>query len=134
MKDFEALLDMIVSQQVSVAAGNAIWKRIANAGLNKQSNAIQASDDEFRECGLSRQKISYARALAASDIDYGELRKMPDAEIVAMLTGVKGIGRWTAEIYAMFALGKARRFRRRRFGSAGINSAAVRHGSKAEGN
>ncbi|MDE0113555.1 MAG: DNA-3-methyladenine glycosylase 2 family protein [Albidovulum sp.] len=103
---FEALLDMIVSQQVSVAAGDAIWKRIEQSGLDKPTRVIVASDEEFRECGLSRQKIRYARALAASNIDYDELRQLPDSEIVSVLTRVTGIGRWTAEIYAMFALGR----------------------------
>ena len=103
---FEALLDMIVSQQVSVAAGDAIWARILNAGLNNQQRVCGATDEEFRQCGLSRQKIRYARALAESDIDYESLRGLPDSEVVALLTKVTGIGRWTAEIYSMFALGR----------------------------
>ncbi|MEO0865070.1 MAG: DNA-3-methyladenine glycosylase 2 family protein, partial [Pseudomonadota bacterium] len=63
--------------------------------------------DGLRAAGLSRQKISYALALADAGIDYDALRHAPDADVIATLTRVKGIGVWTAEIYAMFALGRA---------------------------
>jgi DNA-3-methyladenine glycosylase II len=66
-----------------------------------------ASDDDLRAAGLSRQKIRYARALAAARIDYAALRHTPTDEVVAVLTEVPGIGVWTAEIYAMFSLGRA---------------------------
>ena len=68
---------------------------------------LAAHDDEFRACGLSRQKIRYARALAASEIDFDALRNLSDAAVVDTLVAVPGIGRWTAEIYAMFSLGRA---------------------------
>ena len=104
---FAALLDAIVSQQVSVAAANAIWGRMKAAGLTGPRKIIWASDDELRACGLSRQKIRYARALASSGIRYPALREMPDEQVIATLVEVPGIGRWTAEIYAMFSLGRA---------------------------
>jgi DNA-3-methyladenine glycosylase II len=56
---------------------------------------------------LSRPKARYALALAAAPLDYGALRAAPDAEVVARLVALPGIGRWTAEIYAMFSLGRA---------------------------
>ena len=66
-----------------------------------------ASDEALRAVGLSRQKARYGRALAQSDIDFDALRVMPDEVVVKTLTAVPGIGLWTAEIYAMFALGRA---------------------------
>lgn len=104
---FTALLDAIVSQQVSVAAADAIWGRMKAAGLTGPRKIMWASDDDLRACGLSRQKIRYARALASSGIRYPALREMPDEEVIATLIEVPGVGRWTAEIYAMFSLGRA---------------------------
>lgn len=104
---FEALLDAIVSQQISVAAANAIWGRMKNAGLTGPRKIKWATDEELRTCGLSSQKIRYARALATARIDYKSLRSQPVADVVSTLTEVPGIGRWTAEIYAMFCLGRA---------------------------
>ena len=107
---FDALFGAIVSQQVSVASASAIWGRLEAAGLTGAQAVAQAPDEALRACGLSRQKIRYARALAQAGIDYRGLRGAPEAEVVAVLTEVPGIGRWTAEIYAMFSLGRADTF------------------------
>ena len=104
---FAELLSAIVSQQVSTASAAAIWGRMKAAGLTGPRKIMWASDDDLREVGLSRQKIRYARALAEARIDFKGLRDKPDAEVVATLTQVPGIGVWTAEIYAMFSLGRA---------------------------
>ena len=104
---FAALLDAIVSQQVSVAAADAIWGRLKAAGLTGPRKIMWASDDDLRACGLSRQKIRYARELAASGIRFQALRGAPTDEVIGTLIEVPGIGRWTAEIYAMFSLGRA---------------------------
>lgn len=104
---FEELLSAIVSQQVSVASANAIWGRVKHAGLTLPGNVLHAGEDDLRGCGLSRQKIRYAKALAEAGIDYDGLRGRPDDEVIATLIQVPGIGRWTAEIYAMFSLGRA---------------------------
>lgn len=104
---FRELLGAIVSQQVSVAAADAIWARLAGAQLTGPRKVLRAGEDELRACGLSRQKIRYAKALAASGIDFPRLRERPTEEVVATLVAVPGIGRWTAEIYAMFSLGRA---------------------------
>ncbi|MCE8472121.1 DNA-3-methyladenine glycosylase 2 family protein, partial [Rhodovulum sulfidophilum] len=104
---FEALLSAIVSQQVSVAAADAIWRRMKAARLTGPRKIIWASDEDLRACGLSRQKIRYAKALASAGIDFAALRGVPTEEVVATLVAVPGIGRWTAEIYAMFSLGRA---------------------------
>lgn len=104
---FAALLDAIVSQQVSVAAADAIWGRLKAAKLTGPRKIMWASDDDLRACGLSRQKIRYARALAEARLDYAALRQTCTEDIITTLTEVPGIGKWTAEIYAMFSLGHA---------------------------
>ncbi len=104
---FAPLLSAIVSQQLSVASAAAIWGRMQAAGLTGPGRIIRASDDDLRAVGLSRQKIRYARALAEARIDYAALRDAPDDAVLATLTQVPGIGTWTAEIYAMFSLGRA---------------------------
>jgi DNA-3-methyladenine glycosylase II len=104
---YDRLLGAIVSQQVSVASADAIWARVEAAGLTTPDAVAAADDDALRACGLSRQKMRYARALALADIDYAALRQAPTEEVIATLVTVPGIGVWTAEIYAMFALGRA---------------------------
>lgn len=104
---FAALLQAIVGQQISTAAAAAIWARLEAGGLTQPAALLAACDDDLRAAGLSRPKIGYARALAAADIDYTALRAMPSAAVVSALVGLPGIGRWTAEIYACFALGHA---------------------------
>jgi DNA-3-methyladenine glycosylase II len=107
---FPALLGAIVSQQVSVAAADAIHGRLAAAGLTAREGILAAPDEAMRACGLSRQKVRYAKALAAAEIDWAGLRARGTEEVVAELTALPGIGRWTAEIYAMFSLGHADAF------------------------
>lgn len=104
---FAALLRAIVGQQVSVASARAIWGRLEGMGLTDPDAMAAASDEDLRAAGLSRQKARYGRALAQAGIDFNALRTVPDAEVVKALVAVPGIGVWTAEIYAMFALGRA---------------------------
>ena len=103
---FEPLLSAIVSQQLSVAAADTIWSRLRAARLTGPRKILTAEESALRACGLSRQKILYARALAEARIDFRALESLPDEEVIARLVAVKGIGRWTAEIYAMFSLGR----------------------------
>ena len=104
---FDRLLSTIVSQQLSVAAADAIWNKIELAGLNKIQKIRKVSDQELRDVGLSKQKIKYVRSLANANINYRSLRTMPTLQVINELTQVSGIGNWTAEIYAMFSLGRA---------------------------
>ena len=104
---FSALLEAIISQQVSVASANAIRARMVAAGYDNRAAVALAGEDDLRAAGLSRQKASYALALAHSAVDFDALRDLPDDRVIETLVAVKGIGRWTAEIYAMFALGRA---------------------------
>ena len=104
---FEALLTAIVGQPVSIASAAAIWKRLDEAGLTDADAVAAAAPESLRAAGLSRPKIAYAQGLARSGVDFVGLRTRPDEEVIATLTAIKGIGVWTAEIYAMFALGRA---------------------------
>ncbi len=104
---FAALFDAIIGQQVSTQSARAIWARLEGAGLTDENAVVRATEDDLRACGLSRQKIRYAHALAAARIDYAALPLMTDAQVIQTLTAVPGIGTWTAEIYAMFSLGRA---------------------------
>lgn len=104
---FAALLDAIIGQQVSTASAGAIWRRLAAAGLTDEAVIRAAGEEDLRACGFSRQKIRYARALAEARLDYAGLRALPDEEVIATLTALPGIGRWTAEVYALISLGRA---------------------------
>ncbi len=103
---FRALAGAIVSQQLSVAAADGIWRRMEAAGLVEPAAIAAADDATLRAVGLSRQKMRYLRALATAGIDFAALEAMDDEAVIATLTAVPGIGRWTAEIYAMFSLGR----------------------------
>lgn len=104
---FAQLLSAIVSQQVSVASARAIWGKLEAAGAVTPEAVLRFDQDGLRDLGLSRQKARYACALAEAGIDYDALRTEPDDAVVKTLTKVTGIGVWTAEIYAMFSLGRA---------------------------
>jgi DNA-3-methyladenine glycosylase II len=108
---FAALLRSIVGQQVSVFAARSIWDRVATA-VNPVTpeNLLRLSDAELRACGLSNNKVKFARSLALDTVErrivFEDMAVLDDETLVAMLTQAKGIGRWTAEIYMMFALGR----------------------------
>ncbi len=104
---FEALLSAIVSQQISVAAARGVWAKLEAAGAIEAEAILALSEERLRAIGLSRQKARYAKALAEHRLDYAALRCQRAADVVRALTAVKGIGVWTAEIYAMFSLGRA---------------------------
>lgn len=108
---YSTLLRTIVGQQVSTAAAASVWNKLEAAmGTNCPPPVmLKASDEELRACGLSRQKAGYARSLAGL-VESGELNLIAlpadDEEAIAALTAVKGIGRWSAEIYLLFAEGR----------------------------
>lgn len=104
---FEALRDAIVGQQVSVAAANSIRAKVLAAGFGAPEAIAEATEDDLRACGLSRQKVRYMQALARSGVDFAALRGLPDEEVIATLLPIPGIGLWTVEMYLIFALGRA---------------------------
>lgn len=110
-RGYETLLRTIVGQQVSVAAAAAVWRKLeAELGMGCAPDILLSRDfDALRACGLSRQKQGYARSLAELILS-GELdlHSLPadDEEAIAQLVRIKGIGRWSAEIYLLFAEGR----------------------------
>ncbi|SFD73381.1 DNA-3-methyladenine glycosylase II [Sulfitobacter brevis] len=104
---FAALLDIIASQQVSVASADAIRARMLAAGLVDETAVRQAGEDGLRAAGFSRPKIRYALALCDAGLDYDAMAALEDAEVARVLCQQMGIGPWSAEIYLMFCLGRA---------------------------
>jgi DNA-3-methyladenine glycosylase II len=110
-RGYQTLLRAIVGQQVSVAAAASMWSKLTSrVGDPPDPQALLAASDEaLRSAGLSRQKASYARSLAdeviSGRLDFDRLPEEDEAAI-AELVRVKGIGRWTAEIYLLFAEGR----------------------------
>lgn len=110
-RGYATLLRTIVGQQVSVAAAESVWNKLeALVGPECPPASLLAHDfDSLRACGLSRQKQGYARSLAELVLSGAlPLDALPvdDEEAIAYLTQVKGIGRWSAEIYLLFAEGR----------------------------
>lgn len=106
---FPGLLRIIVGQQVSAAAAGAINARLAEAVRPMTPRGfLRLDDDALRAVGFSRPKMAYARALAddviARRIDFRFVEQADDAAAMAHLTQAKGIGRWSAEVYLLFAL------------------------------
>lgn len=111
-RGYTTLLRTIVGQQVSVAAAASVWNKLEAAlGTGAAPDALIAADfDALRACGLSRQKQGYARSLAELVVSGGlDLENLPtdDEAAIAELVRIKGIGRWSAEIYLLFAEGRA---------------------------
>ena len=110
-RGYETLLRTIVGQQISVAAAQSVWTKLgANLGdLADPATIARTSDEELRSAGLSRQKAGYARSLA-DEVTSGrlDLHDLPadDEQAIAALVAIKGIGRWSAEIYLLFAEGR----------------------------
>jgi DNA-3-methyladenine glycosylase II len=110
-RGYETLLRTIVGQQVSFKAAAAVWSKLetARGDLTDPDAILAASFDELRACGLSRQKQGYARSLAEL-VKGGELDLLAlppdDEDAIEKLMRVKGIGRWSAEIYLLFAEGR----------------------------
>ena len=108
----ETLLRTIVGQQVSVAAARSMWNKLsAKFGEPVDlAKLLAASDEDMREAGMSRQKAGYLRSLAGL-VQSGELDlaclPSDDEEAIAELIKIKGIGRWSAEIYLLFAEGRS---------------------------
>ncbi len=110
-RGYATLLRTIVGQQVSVAAADAVWRKLAATvgDPTDPATVTLASDEALRAAGFSRQKAGYARSLAgeviSGDLDLAAL-PVDDEAAIAALTGIKGIGRWSAEVYLLFAEGR----------------------------
>lgn len=110
---FEALCMSIASQQLSVKAAATIFGRFCDLFANRKptpEGVMTLTDDQVRAAGFSRPKVSFIKDLAErvldGRLDLQGLKKHPDDEVMRQLVAVKGIGRWTAEIFLMFRLGR----------------------------
>ena len=109
---FATLLHIILEQQVSIDAAAAMHRRLSGICRPLAPGPFLALDDgTLKSCGFSRQKMDYARRLAqavdSGALDFAQLDATPDDAALAELVSLKGIGRWSAEIYLIFALGRA---------------------------
>ena len=107
---FSGLMRILAGQQVSVAAGDAIFARLEAAGATDSAALLAMSEEDLRGLGLSRPKARYARAIAEAErsgaLCYVRQREAPLEQAIAELTAIKGVGPWTAEIYQMFCVGR----------------------------
>jgi DNA-3-methyladenine glycosylase II len=109
--DFETLVKSIVYQQLSGKAAATIFGRLVAAAGNGKlhpESVVKMKPAQLRELGLSRQKIAYICDIAlhtqSGAVNFQSLRKLPDDEVIRILTGLKGVGVWTAHMFLMFAL------------------------------
>ncbi|MDX1975498.1 MAG: hypothetical protein SFT92_07470 [Rickettsiales bacterium] len=131
---FYTLARAIAGQQISVKAADSIWKRVEAAlGKVTPENAIKCKAEKLRACGFSASKVVYLHALAQHFIDNKALikkwPKLSDDEIIRELTSIKGIGRWTAEMFLIFHLGRPNILP---LGDLGLLKAIYRHYNKSE--
>jgi DNA-3-methyladenine glycosylase II len=106
-RGFRGLVRQIVGQQVSVAAADAIRRKmVVGLGTLSPETVLAADDTQLRGFGLSIQKIRYIRAIAEAAGLFERLDSLSDEEAVAALVAIKGVGRWTAETYLMFSEGR----------------------------
>ncbi len=111
---FSDLLESIVGQQLSIKAANTIYKRFLalfpGEELPEPADILKLEDEVLRACGLSRQKASYLKSLSteiiSGNVDLDCLNDLSDEAVISSLTRVKGIGRWTAEMFLIFTLGR----------------------------
>ena len=110
---YGALVRSIVGQQLSTKAAHSIWERLIGGFGDRAptpEELLAADPEEIRAAGLSGPKVAYLRDLAErvadGELDLAGLAERPDEEVIAELTAVKGLGRWSADMYLLFHLGR----------------------------
>ena len=103
-KGLVALKKTIVGQQLSIASAAAIWGRFIEADIKDEEILNNQADNQLRDLGFSRQKISYLKSLAESKLEFDQMETMENESVINVLTNIKGIGLWTSEIYCIFSL------------------------------
>jgi DNA-3-methyladenine glycosylase II len=110
---FATLLRIMVAQQLSTRSAAAIWARVEQACLPvvTAERFLSLGEGAFKTIGFSRQKMAYGRSLAEAiangALDLEALATLPEEEAIAAISALRGFGRWSAEIYLLFALGRA---------------------------
>lgn len=111
-KQFSTLLQIITAQQISTHAAAAVWKKLqASLGEVKPESVLAQSEAQLREAGLSARKATYAHDLAqkfvTGELNLRKVSRLPDEEAIQVISSVRGLGRWSAEIYLLFAEGRS---------------------------
>ncbi len=128
---YEDLISSIISQQLSTKAADTIYSRVIDLVQIKPikpGSILALSDEELRKCGLSFSKIAYIKgisdAVLKGDLDFEEMREMSDEDAIKKLVEIKGVGRWTAEMFLMHALNRQDIFS---VGDLGLRTAVAKH-------
>lgn len=108
---FSALIDSIVSQQISTKAAITVASRLNNlVGEINPDNIYNMSIDDIQKCGMSVRKATYIKGIAdaaiSKEIDFDKLHTLSDEEVIEKLTSLHGVGTWTAEMLLIFSLGR----------------------------
>ena len=108
---FKCLVKYIIGQQISDKVREIIWQRVcAIYGDITPKKILMVKDNELKQLGLSERKVIYiktlARAIINKEVNFDEFYKLTNEEIIKILTSLKGIGQWTAEMYLIFSLGR----------------------------
>ena len=110
---YQSLIEAIITQQLSGSAANSItrkFRKLYNSKFPKPIDVIETSDSHLRKTGLSRMKIMYIKELSkkieSKELNMRTISRLNDEQIIAKLTEIKGIGRWTAEMFLIFSLGR----------------------------
>jgi len=109
--DFKCLIKYIIGQQISDKTREAIWQKLNEKYENISPETMyNASDEELKSFGLCRQKVNYIKnlsfAILNKEINFKEIKKLTNQEIIKKLVKIKGIGNWTVEMYLIFSLGR----------------------------
>lgn len=108
---FKCLVKYIIGQQISDKVREIIWQRVCTIyGDITPKKILMVKDNELKQVGLSERKVIYiktlARAIINKEVNFDEFYKLTNEEIIKILTSLKGIGQWTAEMYLIFSLGR----------------------------
>jgi len=110
---YQSLVEAIMSQQLSGSAANSIikkFKKLSKSKFPKPLDVIKTSDSKLRTIGLSKMKIIYIKELSkkieSKELNMRKISSQSDEQVIEVLTDVKGIGRWTAEMFLIFSLGR----------------------------
>ena len=110
---YQSLVEAIISQQLSGSAANSIikkFRKLYKSKFPKPGDVIKTSDSKLRTTGLSKMKIVYIKELSkkieSKELNMRKISTQSDEQVIEVLTDVKGIGRWTAEMFLIFSLGR----------------------------
>lgn len=128
---FEELIESVISQQLSIKASDTIFARFKKLFKNNlfpmPEEILKMDDEKLRGVGISYQKISYIKAIAAAfqkgEINKDKIKQLSDAEVISELTKIRGIGRWTAEMTLIFTLNRPDVFS---IGDLGLRNAIIK--------